>query len=51
MSAFALEDGVVFHTYSAYGRGVDGLWVPGSHGSMRMTKAISAPRVLPAAQR
>ena len=20
------EDGVVFHTYSAYGRGVDGLW-------------------------
>jgi predicted dithiol-disulfide oxidoreductase (DUF899 family) len=26
MSAFALEDGVVFHTYSTYGRGVDGLW-------------------------
>jgi predicted dithiol-disulfide oxidoreductase (DUF899 family) len=26
MSAFALEDGVVFHTYSAYGRGVDGIW-------------------------
>jgi predicted dithiol-disulfide oxidoreductase (DUF899 family) len=26
MSAFALKDGVVFHTYSAYGRGVDGLW-------------------------
>ena len=26
VSAFALEDGVVFHTYSAYGRGVDGLW-------------------------
>ncbi len=26
MSAFALEDGVVFHTYSAYGRGVDALW-------------------------
>jgi len=26
MSAFALEDGVVFHTYSAYSRGVDGLW-------------------------
>jgi predicted dithiol-disulfide oxidoreductase (DUF899 family) len=26
MSAFVLEDGVVFHTYSAYGRGVDGLW-------------------------
>ncbi len=26
MSAFALEDGVVFHTYSAYARGVDSLW-------------------------
>lgn len=26
MSAFALEDGVVYHTYSTYSRGVDGLW-------------------------
>ncbi len=26
MSAFALEDGVVYHTYSAFQRGVDGLW-------------------------
>ena len=26
MSAFVLEDGVVYHTYSAYSRGVDGLW-------------------------
>jgi predicted dithiol-disulfide oxidoreductase (DUF899 family) len=26
VSAFALEDGVVYHTYSAYERGVDGLW-------------------------
>ena len=25
-SAFALEDGVVYHTYSAYSRGVDSLW-------------------------
>src|SRR6266516_4032159 len=25
MSAFALEDGVVYHTYSAYARGLDGL--------------------------
>jgi len=24
MSAFALEDGAVYHTYSAYWRGVDG---------------------------
>jgi predicted dithiol-disulfide oxidoreductase (DUF899 family) len=26
MSAFVLEDGVVHHTYSTYGRGLDGLW-------------------------
>ncbi len=26
MSAFALEDGVVYHTYSAYTRGIDALW-------------------------
>src|SRR5262245_61318895 len=26
VSAFALEDGIVYHTYSAYARGVDGLW-------------------------
>ncbi|WP_454827103.1 DUF899 domain-containing protein [Paraburkholderia xenovorans] len=26
MSAFVLEDGVVYHTYSTYGRGVDALW-------------------------
>ena len=26
MSAFALEDGVVYHTYSAYARGLDSLW-------------------------
>jgi predicted dithiol-disulfide oxidoreductase (DUF899 family) len=26
LSAFALEDGVVYHTYSAYSRGLDGLW-------------------------
>jgi predicted dithiol-disulfide oxidoreductase (DUF899 family) len=26
MSAFALEDGVVYHTYSAYSRGMDALW-------------------------
>jgi predicted dithiol-disulfide oxidoreductase (DUF899 family) len=26
MSAFALDDGVVYHTYSTYARGVDGLW-------------------------
>jgi predicted dithiol-disulfide oxidoreductase (DUF899 family) len=26
MSAFALEGGVVYHTYSTYARGLDGLW-------------------------
>ena len=26
MSAFALEDGIVFHTYSAYARGIDAMW-------------------------
>jgi hypothetical protein len=26
MSAFALDDRVVYHTYSAYARGLDGLW-------------------------
>ena len=26
VSAFVLEDGIVYHTYSAYSRGLDGLW-------------------------
>jgi predicted dithiol-disulfide oxidoreductase (DUF899 family) len=26
MSAFVLEDGVVYHTYSSFARGLDGLW-------------------------
>ncbi len=26
MSAFVLEDGVVYHTYSTYARGLDGIW-------------------------
>lgn len=26
MSAFVLEDGLVYHTYSSYARGLDGLW-------------------------
>src|SRR5262249_2012924 len=36
MSAFALEDGVVYHTYSAYARGLDGLWA--------CTSGSTAPR-------
>jgi predicted dithiol-disulfide oxidoreductase (DUF899 family) len=26
MSAFALDEGVIYYTYSAYARGLDGLW-------------------------
>jgi predicted dithiol-disulfide oxidoreductase (DUF899 family) len=26
MSAFAFEDGVVYHTYSTFARGLDALW-------------------------
>ena len=26
MSAFVLEDGNVYHSYSAFARGLDGLW-------------------------
>jgi predicted dithiol-disulfide oxidoreductase (DUF899 family) len=26
MSAFVLDEGIVYHTYSTYARGVDGLW-------------------------
>jgi predicted dithiol-disulfide oxidoreductase (DUF899 family) len=26
MSAFALEDGIVYHTYSAFARGLDAVW-------------------------
>jgi predicted dithiol-disulfide oxidoreductase (DUF899 family) len=26
MSAFVLDEGVIYHTYSAYARGLDGLW-------------------------
>jgi predicted dithiol-disulfide oxidoreductase (DUF899 family) len=26
LSAFVLEDGVIYHTYSAYARGLDGVW-------------------------
>ena len=26
MSAFAMEEGVVYHAYSTYARGLDGLW-------------------------
>jgi predicted dithiol-disulfide oxidoreductase (DUF899 family) len=39
MSAFALEDGVVYHTYSAYTRGLDGLWACTSGSTARHAAA------------
>ncbi|MEI9981914.1 MAG: DUF899 family protein [Aliidongia sp.] len=38
MSAFVLEDGVVYHTYSTFARGLDGLW-----GAVSMARS-RAPR-------
>ncbi len=42
MSAFVLEDGVVYHTYSAYARGLDGLWGM-SNGSIALPEAATRP--------
>ena len=50
MSAFALEDGVVYHTYSAYARGLDGalghvpVARPGAEGAQRKRHLVPAPR-------
>ena len=50
LSAFALEDGVVYHTYSAYSRGVDGLWGMyqwldrGPQGAQRERRLVAPPR-------
>jgi predicted dithiol-disulfide oxidoreductase (DUF899 family) len=41
MSAFALKDRVVYHTYSAYARGLDGLWACTSGSTARPTGATS----------
>jgi Bacterial protein of unknown function (DUF899) len=43
MSAFALEDGVVYHTYSAYARGLDGLWGMYQVARPRATRAQREP--------
>jgi predicted dithiol-disulfide oxidoreductase (DUF899 family) len=49
MSAFLLEDGVVYHTYSTYARGLDGLWRhvpvarPCSPGAQRGAGRLVAP--------
>lgn len=44
MSAFAIEDGVVYHTYSSYARGLDGLWVCTSGSTGRRKGATSRGR-------
>jgi predicted dithiol-disulfide oxidoreductase (DUF899 family) len=40
VSGFVLEDGVVYHTYSGYSRGADGLW--GMHVSVARPRAQGA---------
>ena len=50
MSAFVLEDGVVYHTYSTYARGVDGhlgqvpLARPRAQGTQRDGRLVAPPR-------
>ena len=42
MSAFAREDGIVYHTYSTYARGLDRLWAM-SNGSIARPKDATKP--------
>ena len=35
LSAFALEDGFIYHTYSAYARGLAGVWATTSGSTAR----------------
>src|SRR5436190_4157318 len=50
VSAFAREDGIVYHTYSAYSRGVDGLWGMyqwldrAPQGAQRAGRLVAPPR-------
>ena len=52
MSAFVLEDGVVYHTYSTYARGLDGLWGmyqwldrrPQAQGAQQDGRLVATPR-------
>ena len=50
MSAFALEDGVVYHTYSAYARGLDAalghvpVARPRTAGAKRERHLVAPPR-------
>jgi hypothetical protein len=50
MGAFVLEDGAVYHTYSSYARGLDGLWGmyqwlgPRPQGAQRNGPLVAPPR-------
>ncbi|HJS86354.1 MAG TPA: DUF899 family protein [Acetobacteraceae bacterium] len=50
MSAFVVEDGVAYHTYSTYARGLDGLWGhvpvarPRPQGAQRDGRLVAPPR-------
>ena len=50
MSAFAIEDGVVYHAYSTYARGLDGLLGrlsmarPRAQGAQRKRRLVASPR-------
>ena len=43
MSAFVLEDGAVYHTYSAFSRGVDAIWEACTRGSIARPTAAMKP--------
>src|ERR687892_48764 len=49
MSAFVLEDGVVYHTYSTYARGLDGLW--GMYQWLDRAATTSTPSAEPSSGR
>ena len=49
MSAFAVEDGTVYHTYSTYARGLDALWgmyqwLDRAAGPQRVRHVVAPPR-------
>jgi len=44
MSAFVREDGVIYHTYSTYARGLDGIW-PTTRGSTGPRRVATKPPV------
>jgi predicted dithiol-disulfide oxidoreductase (DUF899 family) len=51
MSAFVLEGGVVYHTYSTYARGVDAIWGMYLHGSYHRGTARAGKRARRASHR